>query len=365
MKDKKNKAKFNIFQKSNEISSETKKSNIRVGYIDKKQAYVKNVSIKEAKRVARDDPGKTFILENRDGVKYLNINEVINLDPEKVKPKVGAKSTKCNPVEGLKEKNKNYSKKSPRVEFFGGGGVGIKANPIMNGNQLLSIDLVEGGFGFQYPPFAKFVDDRGFSTQGLLEVDLCGISTTTITFSERDQFEDFDIVEEEGSGAIGFGRRYDANGRDIGEWDPTTYKNLGEDPIQRQIEQYLDALNRVQYPWWNSRGYSPLEVTGQDETTRIKYDVQHPTWGAKKDDGYVDIEFEVYGQGSDKNRDIRFRFVEVDDNDKEVADGHTFTIKGITHQDRSGKTRKSIKRIKRKTTYKVCLLYTSPSPRDA
>ena len=156
-----------------------------------------------------------------------------------------------------------------------------------------------------------------------------------------------------GSDAIGFGRRYDADGRDIGEWDPTTYKNLGEDPIQRQIDQYLDALNRVQYPWWNSRGYSPLEVIGQDETTRIKYDVQHPTWGAKKDDGYVDIEFEVYGQGSDKNRDIRFRFVEVDDNDEVVVDGHTFTIKGITHQDRSGKTRKSIKRIKRKTTYKV------------
>ena len=222
-----------------------------------------------------------------------------------------------------------------------------------DGRQLLSVDLIEGGFGFQYPPFAKFVDDKGFSTQGLLEVDLCGPKETEITYREKDQFEDYDIVEEEGSDAIGFGRRYDADGRDIGEWDPTTYKNLGEDPIQRQIDQYLDALNRVQYPWWNSRGYSPLEVIGQDETTRIKYDVQHPTWGAKKDDGYVDIEFEVYGQGSDKNRDIRFRFVEVDDNDKLVADGHTFTIKGITHQDRSGKTRKSIKRIKRKTTYKV------------
>ncbi|MEC8278166.1 MAG: sulfatase-like hydrolase/transferase, partial [Myxococcota bacterium] len=46
-----------------------------------------------------------------------------------------------------------------------------------------------------------------------------------------DQFEDFDIVEEEGSDSIGFGRRYDADGRDIGEWDPTTYRNLGEDPI--------------------------------------------------------------------------------------------------------------------------------------
>ena len=357
MKDKKNKAKFNIFQKSGDIDSETRKSNIRVGYIDKKLGYVKNVSIKEAKRVAKDDPGKTFILENRDGVKYLNINEVIKL--KTTKPNKGANSAECNPVEGLKEKNKDYSKKSPRIEFFGGGGVGIKANPVVSkdGKQLISVDLVEGGFGFQYPPFAKFVDDRGFSTQGLLEVDLCGVQETEIVYREKDQFEDFDIVESVGndsdSGAIGFGRRYDADGRDIGEWDPTTYKNLGEDPIQKQIDQYMDALNRIQSPWWNSRGYSPLEVIGQDETTRIKYDVQHPTWGAKKDDGYVDIEFEVYGQGSDKNRDIRFRFVEVDDNDELVTDGHTFTIKGITHQDRSGKTRKSIKRIKRKTTYKV------------
>ena len=353
MKDKKNKAKFNIFQKSNEIDSETQKSNIRVGYIDKKLGYVKNVSIKEAKRVAKDDPGKTFILENRDGVRYLNINEVVNLDPDKVKPNKGAKSAECNPVEGLKEKNNDYSKKNPRIEFFGGGGVGVKANPVVNenGDQLLSVDLIEGGFGFQYPPFAKFVDDRGFSTQGVLEVDLCGPKEAEITYEGKDQFEDFDIVE--GGDAIGFGRRYDADGRDIGEWDPTTYKNLGQDPIQKQIDQYMDALSRIQSPWWNSRGYSPLEVIGQDETTRIKYDVQHPTWGEKKDDGYVDIEFEVYGQGSDKNRDIRFRFVEVGDNDEEVVDGHTFTIKGITHQDRSGKTRKSIKRIKRKTTYKV------------
>ena len=127
-----------------------------------------------------------------------------------------------------------------------------------------------------------------------------------ITYEGKDQFEDFDIVEE--GDAIGFGRRYDADGRDIGEWDPTTYKNLGEDPIQKQIDQYMDALNRIQYPWWNSSGYSPLEVIGQDETTRIKYDVQHPTCGAKKDDAYVDKEFEVYGQGSDKNRDTNCGF---------------------------------------------------------
>ena len=184
MKDKKNKAKFNIFQKSSEISSETKKSNIRVGYIDKKLGYVKNVTIKEAKQVAKDDPGKTFILENRDKVKYLNINEVIALRTKDVTPRKGAKSKDCNPVEGLKEKNKGYSKKSPRIEFFGGGGVGIQANPVMSedGRQLLSVDLVEGGFGFQYPPFAKFVDDSGFSTQGVLEVDLCGLKETEVIY---------------------------------------------------------------------------------------------------------------------------------------------------------------------------------------
>ena len=54
MKEKKDKAKFNIFQKSDEISSETKKSNIRIGYIDRKRGYVKNVTIKEAKKIAKD-----------------------------------------------------------------------------------------------------------------------------------------------------------------------------------------------------------------------------------------------------------------------------------------------------------------------
>ena len=121
MKDKKNKAKFNIFQESNEISSETEKSNIRVGYIDKKRGYVKNVSIKEAKRVAKDDPGKLFITENRDGVRYLNINQVVKLKTKHIRPQKGAKDPECSPVEGLKETGGKYSKKNPRIEFFGGG----------------------------------------------------------------------------------------------------------------------------------------------------------------------------------------------------------------------------------------------------
>ena len=106
MKDKKNKAKFNIFQTSDEMSSESEKSNIRVGYIDKKRGYIKNVSIKEAKRVAKDDPGKIFILENRDKVRYLNINEVVDLRTKHVRIKKGAGDSECSPVEGLKEKNK-------------------------------------------------------------------------------------------------------------------------------------------------------------------------------------------------------------------------------------------------------------------
>ena len=103
MADKKKNAKFNIFTSSDEFTLKTQRSDIRVGYIDKKRGYIKNVSIEEAKRVAKKDPGKMFILETRDRVKYLNINQVIRIRTSDVTPKKSAGSSECSPVEGLKE----------------------------------------------------------------------------------------------------------------------------------------------------------------------------------------------------------------------------------------------------------------------
>ena len=72
--------KFDLFGKPG-------KDSIRVGYIDPDKGYVASNSIYEANVYAQLNPGTTFILENRDGVRYLSINEVNKLDATKGWPK--------------------------------------------------------------------------------------------------------------------------------------------------------------------------------------------------------------------------------------------------------------------------------------
>ena len=54
-----------------------RKKDIRVGYISAERGYVSNVSIFEANRYAKLEPGTQFIVSNRDEVRFMNINEVI------------------------------------------------------------------------------------------------------------------------------------------------------------------------------------------------------------------------------------------------------------------------------------------------
>ena len=56
------------------------KDDIRVGYISTTRGYVTDVGINDANIHAKSDPGTTFILQNRDYIKYLNINEVNKLE---------------------------------------------------------------------------------------------------------------------------------------------------------------------------------------------------------------------------------------------------------------------------------------------
>ena len=120
--------------------------NIKVGYISD-TGYVKGKSIVEANAYEAINPGTTYIfLDGDKKVKYLTIDEVNKLtskdllrsDPCQVGPQP------CPP---------------PTLEFFGGGGIGAEANPVVDrqGN-LLAADLVSGGFGYQTPPFVAVVD---------------------------------------------------------------------------------------------------------------------------------------------------------------------------------------------------------------
>ena len=70
---------FNIF------GSATKDS-IRVGYVDPDRGYLTGKSIYEANVHASKNPGAVFILETRDRVRYLTINEVNRLTTNDITP---------------------------------------------------------------------------------------------------------------------------------------------------------------------------------------------------------------------------------------------------------------------------------------
>lgn len=84
---------FNIFGPSS-------KNDIRVSYIDPDRGLIKNVSIYDANVYASLNPGSVFILETRDRVRYLTINEVNNLTPNDITPDQNASGT-CDGIRGL------------------------------------------------------------------------------------------------------------------------------------------------------------------------------------------------------------------------------------------------------------------------
>ena len=120
--------------------------NIKVGYITD-DGYVSGVSIADANAYEKLNPETVFIFIDGDKkVKYLSISEVNNLtirdllrsDPCEVGPQP------CGP---------------PALKFFGGGGIGAEANPVVESSgNLIGVDLISGGFGYTTPPFVQVID---------------------------------------------------------------------------------------------------------------------------------------------------------------------------------------------------------------
>ena len=122
-------------------------TNIMVGYISETEGYVRGLLVPEANEYEKNNPGTVFIFINGDKkVEYLTIDEVnelrnndlIRKDPCLTGPQP------CGP---------------PTLEFYGGGGIGAEANPVIDedGN-LIAVDIVNGGFGYTTPPFVQVID---------------------------------------------------------------------------------------------------------------------------------------------------------------------------------------------------------------
>ena len=188
------------------------KCDIRVGYIDPDLGYVKEVSIHDANRYAFKNPGTTFIFETRDNIRYLNINEVNNLSPNDLLPKDSESEGTCNGISLLSpldspielsdgtivpaETRGSRGSKQCRtyIKISGGGGTGAVANPVFGSDgSLLAVDVVRGGFGYQYPPVVKLIDECKRGSGAVMRSVLGERPPTTEYFDQEDDFELYDF----------------------------------------------------------------------------------------------------------------------------------------------------------------------------
>jgi phosphatidylethanolamine-binding protein (PEBP) family uncharacterized protein len=248
----------------NIFGSETKDS-IRVGRISPENGLDENVSVCEANQIAKLNPGTQFSFRSGDTIKFLNINEVNKLTPKDLKS-----PGKCPGI--------NLDAKCggpPQVNFYGGGGIGAKANAVVGKDgSVLAVDLISGGYGYQYPPIVEVSDRCGLGNGVVANAVLGEVSEIIETFGDTD-LEIYEICSPDDPG---YGKLYGPNGREIGNWDPRLYISSAERTNQIELRKYQDFLKNIKNPWFTTRKNPPKKVTFQNKTTTVKYDVKSKAW---------------------------------------------------------------------------------------
>jgi len=266
---------FNIFGPVTE-------KEIRVGYISTDRGYVQFVDLCEANRYEKNNPGTTFIYENRDKVLYLDIDAVNALNVEDLVPSKTASDGSCD---GLQLESPCTNKTV--ANFYGGGGVGVLGNPIIGTDgAVLAVDLIEGGFGYQYPPIVEVKNGCDIGDGSLFESVISDDGYTINTVKYYDECpgieSNLELCDETPVEKAGWGRMFNEKGVDIGPWDPTKYTdNILADPIDLEMDAYKKQLAEFKNPFWTSREPTGLTITSGDKVTRLKYDVYHWAWGSK------------------------------------------------------------------------------------
>ena len=262
---------FNIFDSPT-------KDGIDVGYISSDRGYVTNVSICEANTYAKSNPGTVFIVKNRDFVKYLDINEVNKLVPSDLIP---AKTDDCAGYEnedgGIDLEYEPVCGTS--VHFYGGGGVGAYANPIVGSDgAVLAVDVVRGGFGYQYPPLVDIKDTCGVGVGAKGEAFISEKDITIFKYYDDEDEENYELCDDD---TPGFGRRYSPDGKDLGPWDPEIYRKEAEKtPYEKAVDEYNKLLAEYTKPWKTGRSVNPSAIiwNTSSRTSKEKYDVTHENW---------------------------------------------------------------------------------------
>ena len=134
---------------------------IRVSFYDKDGMRVNDVTRSEANCIASLNPQQQFFYQDGNGYqRELLIDKVNALSILDALPDALACPTNpqlCGP---------------PRVQFFGGMGMGAMANAVIspNSGSIIGFDIVNPGFNYLTPPFANLVDECGYGAGGTLRV---------------------------------------------------------------------------------------------------------------------------------------------------------------------------------------------------
>jgi hypothetical protein len=145
---------------------------IRVSFYDKDGLKVNDVTRSEANCIASLNPPQLFYFQDGNGyLRELLIQQVNQLTVvDDALPDATACPTEpqlCGP---------------PRVQFFGGMGIGAMANAVIspNSSSVIGFDIVNPGFNYLDPPFANLVDECGYGSGGnlLVEVQPYGTSAS-------------------------------------------------------------------------------------------------------------------------------------------------------------------------------------------
>ena len=258
---------FNIFGNSTQ-------KEISVGYISSHRGYVQNVSLCEANDYEKENPGTAYIFKTRDAVEYLDIEQVNLLTPESSIPQEG--------TDGCKIDMNHECSEDPQVHFYGGGGVGVFANPVVGDNNgLIALDITNPGYGYQYPPKVEVKDECGYISGAVVRVqvsdgDNCVESWKYYT-DEQDLLEP-DVCADNN---VEYGRVWSVDGEDLGEWDPVKYTKYAEDPRLREVDAYLESLKNLENPWWTTRNNltkQHITWSSNGEVSTVGYAVSVPAW---------------------------------------------------------------------------------------
>ena len=303
-----------------DIYSQPDWKQIRVGYIDPVRGYVTNADLCQANAHAKLNPGTQFIIQNRESVRYMNINEVNSL----------VDSTYSIDVEEGDHCSINWAQddpKTPIVYFSGGGGVGAAANPIV-GNEsksVIALHLVEGGFGYKYPPKVTVMSKTGVGGGVVAEAFLGEFHTGTEVYGDQSDIENYYPSDNQVNPVtgkkfphnlsqectatlnnVGFGSVWDAKGNPVRDWEPSFYNQTWENPFQREILDYQEYLRNALKPWFVSKRVhlSLNRVVGIEQQLKGEYIPTVVCSGIDKNDDYYYSRLKTFAGTTTKVYDV-------------------------------------------------------------